>query len=152
MGVTKMLTWEDQDLLMTTTLQALKLAEIECVKPDLPRGSNDERRQTIASLEDAQAGLTDAAAGLADTGTLVLVDGEGRSSLASLLPPVHVALLPVDRIHAGMQAWLDAGGRNQLYGASSVVLVSGPSRTADIEMTLTIGVHGPGRIIVFLVE
>ncbi len=152
MGVTKILTWEDQDPLMSATLQALKLAGVVCVQPDLPHGSNDERRQAIASLEDAQAGLTDAVAGLADTGTLVLVDGAGRSSLASLLPPMHVALLPVDRIHPGMQAWLDARGRNQLDGASSVALVSGPSRTADIEMTLTIGVHGPGRIIVFLVE
>jgi L-lactate dehydrogenase complex protein LldF len=151
-GITKMLTWGDQDPLMAATLQELKRSGINCVQPDLPRGSNDERRQIIASLEDAQAGLTSAMAGFSETGTLVLANGAGRSSLASLLPPVHVVLLPVDRIHAGMQAWLAAEGRQEIAEASSVALVSGPSRTADIEMTLTIGVHGPGKVIVFLVE
>ncbi|HEY69488.1 MAG TPA: iron-sulfur cluster-binding protein [Anaerolineae bacterium] len=152
MGITKMLAWGDQEPLMVAALQALKLAGVDCVQPDLPRGSNDERRQAIATLEDAQAGLTGAIAGIADTGTMVLADGAGRPSLASLLPPIHVALLPVDRIHAGMQAWLAAGGRDQIANSSNVALVTGPSRTADIEMTLTIGVHGPGKVIVFLVE
>jgi L-lactate dehydrogenase complex protein LldF len=151
-GISKMLTWGNQDPLMAATLRALRLAGIECVQPNLPRGSTDERQQAIASLADAQAGLTTAIAGIADTGTLVLGDGPGRSSLASLLPPVHVALLPVKRIHAGMQSWLAAGGKRQIAEAANVALVSGPSRTADIEMTLTIGVHGPGRVLVLLME
>ena len=137
---------------MAETLAALRKAGIECVQPELPRGSGAERMQAIAALADVQAGLTGALAGLADTGTVVLADGPGRSALASLLPPLHMALLPVERMHAGMQSWLAKEGKRQIAEAASVALVSGPSRTADIEMTLTVGVHGPGEVVVFLVE
>jgi L-lactate dehydrogenase complex protein LldG len=51
-----------------------------------------------------------------------------------------------------MQGWLETGGKSQIGASSNVVLVTGPSRTADIEMTLTIGVHGPGEVTVFLVD
>jgi L-lactate dehydrogenase complex protein LldF len=151
-GVKRLLSWGTDDPLLAATLAELREAEIECLQPDLPRGSSTERAQTISSLADAQAGLTGANAGLADTGSVVLTDGPGRPALASLLPPLHVVLLPLKRIHESMQRWLESGGDNQIGESSSVVLVTGPSRTADIEMTLTIGVHGPERVIVFLVE
>ena len=63
----------------------------------------------------------------------------------SLLPPVHVALVPVDRLHATLGALL-AAEPDLLRTSANVVFVTGPSRTADIEMTLTRGVHGP-RIV-----
>ena len=63
----------------------------------------------------------------------------------SLLPPVHVALVPVERLHATLGA-LFAAEPDLLRAAANVVFVTGPSRTADIEMTLTRGVHGP-RIV-----
>jgi L-lactate dehydrogenase complex protein LldF len=107
-----------------------------------------------ASLERAAAarvGLTGAVAGLADVGTLVLPSGEGRSLCASLLPPVHLAILDERDLHDSLEAWLATDGGRWVAQEAAVVLVTGPSRTADIEMTLTIGVHGPRRVVVFLV-
>ena len=91
-------------------------------------------------------------AALADTGTLMQPSGAGRSQLASLLPPVHIAILFEQDIFSSMGAWLDAGGSQLVRTSSNLVMISGPSRTADIEMTLTLGVHGPGRLIIFCVD
>lgn len=93
-------------------------------------------------------GLTGATAGIAETGTLVLPAGAGRPLVASLLPEVHVAVLWARDIEQDLQQVL---ARSEFRQASSVVLISGPSRTADIEMTLTIGVHGPREVYVFCV-
>jgi L-lactate dehydrogenase complex protein LldG len=71
--------------------------------------------------------------------------------VASLLPPLHIALLRVEDIHADMGQWIAGGGRLILGSASYTNFISGPSRTADIELTLTIGVHGPGRLCIFCV-
>jgi L-lactate dehydrogenase complex protein LldG len=89
--------------------------------------------------------VTGADAALADTGSIGLVHGHGRARLVSLLPPVHVALVPVAHLHATLGALL-AAQPHLLGGAANVVFITGPSRTADIEMTLTRGVHGP-RIV-----
>ena len=94
-----------------------------------------------------RAGLTGSLAGIAETGTLVLASGNGRPQSVSLLPEVHLAVLQAEQIVCSLGEFdLD------VEDASCVCLVSGPSRTADIEMTLTIGVHGPGQLIVFLMD
>jgi L-lactate dehydrogenase complex protein LldF len=93
-----------------------------------------------------KVGLTGCAAGIANTGTVLLLD-EGETLKASLLPETHLVILPASHLIADLPEAL-AETRN----ASNAVLVTGPSRTADIEMTLTIGVHGPREIIVFLVD
>jgi L-lactate dehydrogenase complex protein LldG len=95
-------------------------------------------------------GFTGADAALADSGAIVLVGGPGRSRLASLLPPIHVALLPVDRVLPDL-ATLFAGRPGLLDESSQVVCIAGPSRTADIEMTLSHGVHGPTHVHVVLI-
>jgi len=102
-----------------------------------------------------KAGLTGALAGIAETGTLVLPSGEGRMLSASLLPEVHIAVLRASDLRASLkQVFKEAndGQLQQVRKASSLVLISGPSRTGDIEMTLTIGVHGPGEVHVFCLE
>jgi L-lactate dehydrogenase complex protein LldF len=103
-------------------------------------------------LEEVTAGLTGVEAALADTGSLVLLSGKGRSLLASLLPRLHVAVVPASKIRPSLAAWLQEGGGRRITSASQTVLVTGPSRTADIEMTLTVGVHGPARLVILLVE
>lgn len=103
------------------------------------------RDDAYRRLDGAIVGITGAHAALADTGSVVLVHGEGRPRLASLLPPVHVALVPAHRLRATLGA-LWAEEPEMLRQSANVVLVTGPSRTADIEMTLTRGVHGP-RIV-----
>ncbi len=96
-----------------------------------------------------RAGITGALAGIADTGTLVIVGGKGKPLTASLLPEIHVAILRAKDIYANLPQVLNLP---EVRKAPAAVLISGPSRTADIEMTLTIGVHGPKELHVFLVE
>ena len=105
----------------------------------------DARDEDYRRLDTAILGITGAQAALADTGSVGLVHGKGRARLVSLLPPVHVALVSVDRLHATLAA-VFAAEPDLLRAAANVVFVTGPSRTADIEMTLTRGVHGP-RIV-----
>ena len=95
-----------------------------------------------------KAGLTGALAGVAETGTLVVPGGDGRPQTASLLPEIHIAVLRTENIHQNLPQVLNL---REVQDASSVALISGPSRTADIEMTLTIGVHGPREVHVFCV-
>jgi L-lactate utilization protein LutC len=125
------------------------------------------RESGILDLPGVQSGFTDAAAlralcatadvgitsadyALADTGTLVMLSSPAEARLISLLPPVHIAVLPKQRILSGL---------DELFtilplpaeATSSMVLITGPSRTADIEQILVRGVHGPGEIHVVVV-
>lgn len=98
---------------------------------------------------DADVGLSSADAALAETGSLVISSGPGKSRLATLLPMVHLALVPTSRLTADIFTWTAA--RQEAIPAN-VTLVSGPSKTADIEQTMAVGVHGPKRFIVILYE
>ncbi len=128
--------------------------------PYLPAGILDDLAQAgfqVAHQPDpqAQAGLTGALAGLAETATLVLPSGPGRPASASLLPEIHLAILRRQDILPNLQSLLSGEPTASLQSvleAPSVALVSGPSRTGDIEMTHTIGVHGPRRVHVFCVD
>lgn len=96
-----------------------------------------------------RVGITWAAAGLADTGSLLVTGGENELLSASLLSEVHIAILNRRDLHASLPDILNTQVVRQ---AAAAVIITGPSRTADIEMTLTIGVHGPGELIVLLVD
>lgn len=104
-------------------------------------------------LEKADAGVTWADWGIAETGSVVLLSAPRRSRLVSLLPPVHIALLPAERLVATRDdvfARVKSGASDQW--PTNVVIATGPSRTADIENDLSIGVHGPGHVHVFILE
>jgi len=105
-----------------------------------------------AAQGDDLIGMNEAFCALAETGTLMLLSGPGTPAAVSLLPETHVALLPVSRIVARMEdAWaLLRKERGSLPRA--VNFVSGPSRTADIEQTVTLGAHGPYRVLIVLVS
>lgn len=96
----------------------------------------------------ADVGLSGAVAALAETGTLIVQSGPGQSRLATLLPPVHIALLFAEQLLPDLFAWTQA---RQSLPPANFTLISGPSKTADIEQTLSIGVHGPKRLIVVLI-
>lgn len=96
-----------------------------------------------------RVGVTGALAGIAETGSLVLVGGEGRPLTASLLPDVHIAILRESNLVPTLS---DVLCRPEIRTASTAVIITGPSRTGDIEMTLTIGVHGPKELHVLLIE
>ena len=97
------------------------------------------------AAENATLSITAADYALADTGTLVVfaVAGEGRT--LSLLAPVNACLVPASRIISTL-AELFTLEPELAARASAMVLITGPSRTADIELTLTVGVHGPGEL------
>jgi L-lactate dehydrogenase complex protein LldG len=117
--------------------------EIELLAHDAPRA---------AQLE-AQAGLTAAQWGIAETGTLVLESARERHRLASLLAPLHVALLPAGRLLGTLDEALAAvRGPDGAPAARTITFVTGPSRTADIELELVVGVHGPRDLHVVLLE
>jgi L-lactate utilization protein LutC len=107
----------------------------------------------VAGRGEDEIGVSNAAYGLADTGSVVLLAGPDEPRGRSLLPPVHVSVLEVDRLVPGL-AELFAELGPDLPG--SVAIVTGPSRTgpsrsADIEQVLALGVHGPGEVHVILV-
>ncbi len=95
---------------------------------------------------EIKVGLTGVSAAVAETGSIVLTSGPGQPLFTSLLPEIHIAILYEDQIYKNLPQVLHL---QEIQNAASVVMISGPSRTADIEMTLTIGVHGPGDIYVF---
>jgi L-lactate dehydrogenase complex protein LldG len=107
-------------------------------------------------LAAAGLGLTTADLAVAETGSVVLASGIGKGRAVSLLPPCHVAVLGADRLIATLDeagVLLEAWHADGTPGAgANVVFVTGPSRTADIELTLTRGVHGPREVhVVFVV-
>jgi len=93
------------------------------------------------------AGVSRALYGLADTGSVVLAASPEESRAVSLLPEVHVSLLAEDRILPGLEALFEALGGEL---PSALAIVTGPSRSADIEQKLAVGVHGPGEVHVVL--
>ncbi len=143
-----LLTWDfSKDEMLPNLAERLRAAGYTLLDGKLPP-DNPARLEKIQAYAAAPAGLSGALAALADSGTLVIPSGNGRPLLASLLPPIHIAILREGDIYPDMQSWIAAGGRQTIANAGSLALVSGPSRTADIEMTLTIGVHGPGKAVV----
>lgn len=145
--VQKMITWDSIRVGNVDLIKYLDRAGFTLLDSNLP--ADEQYQEHLYSLSQAEAGLTGAIAALADTGTLVVPGGFGRSLLSSLLPPIHLVVLRVADIYPSMTDWLNNGGKQLLKEVPSTTLISGPSRTADIEMTLTIGVHGPGQVIVF---
>jgi L-lactate dehydrogenase complex protein LldG len=97
----------------------------------------------------AEVGVTGCHGAIAETGSLALLSGPGCSRAVSLLPPVHVALVCPDDLFYGMGDFF-AARAGRIDGAASCTFVTGPSRTADIELSLTIGVHGPGRVVIIV--
>jgi L-lactate utilization protein LutC len=106
---------------------------------------------SAADLFNVDVGITTAQAAIAETGTLVLDSSRERNRLTSLVPPVHIAIVDAAQIHQTLGETLSALQRNGEV-SSIVTFVTGPSRTADIELTLAIGVHGPQELYVIVNE
>ena len=109
---------------------------------------------TADDAEPAEAGVSRARFAVAETGSLAVVGDELQPRLATMLPPVHVALVDLGRLYGTLDeaaAELERLMRPGRGGVRYVTLVTGPSRTADVEKTLAVGVHGPRAVHVVLV-
>lgn len=103
-----------------------------------------------AARGDDLVGITGAFCAIAETGTLMLLSGPETPATVSLLPETHVALLSTSRIVAHMEDAWSLLRREHGAPPRAINFVSGPSRTADIEQTVTLGAHGPYRVLVVL--
>lgn len=149
-GGKDLMMWDEFEIPVLGLGDALRVKGYARLEVDVPRDA-EGRRTKLAELGRAAAGITAALAGLADTGTLALVTSAKRSRLASLLPPMHIAILPTLRLFDSMAAFF-AAYPEVTKDASNLVFVTGPSRTADIELTLQRGVHGPKFLQVVLLD
>lgn len=105
-----------------------------------------------SALGDDKVGVTGSYCAVAETGTLVLLSGQEHHATTSLLPETHIAVVRRNRIVKTMEeAWQLI--RSEVGSLPrQVAFISGPSRTADIEMTLVYGAHGPFRVHVIIVD
>jgi L-lactate dehydrogenase complex protein LldG len=124
----------------------------ECGIASLPgvQSGLTDRDELRAACSTAVCGISGADYALADTGTLVMLSSRREARLISLLPPVYIALVARERLLTGLDELLSIWPR-PAEQTSSMVLITGPSRTADIEQILVRGVHGPGEIHVVVV-
>ena len=106
----------------------------------------------VARQDDgsARVGLTGVNAALAATGSLVLESGPGRYRSASLLPDLHIALMTAEQILPDLETWAAARAHAAFREASNTVIVSGPSKTADIGHQLVKGAHGPRELHILI--
>jgi L-lactate dehydrogenase complex protein LldG len=118
--------------------------------------SGEARQALREKTVEADIGLTQADFVLADTGTMVLLAKSGQPRSVSLVPPRHIAILrpedfvaDLDELFARISA---QGGKLGDRLTSAMTFITGPSRTADIEQTLFIGVHGPLEVHAILLE
>ena len=116
-----------------------------------------ERGRLRALVAEADLGVTGADLAVAETGTLVLVSAAGRPRSTSLLPPCHVAIFDraalvesLEQVGLALEAWHE--GVAPPERGAVITFITGPGRTADIELTLTRGVHGPKEIHAIFVE
>lgn len=140
------ITWDDADLPLPNVAAQLQAAGF-VVEQIAAEADSPQRRD---ELEKIPVGITGAVAGLADTGSVIVDSGAGRARGASLLPPVHVALLPVASLFPDLPTWMAHQGGTMLADIANLTIISGPSKTADIELNLVLGVHGPGEVHVIL--
>ncbi|MFO1412637.1 MAG: LUD domain-containing protein [Burkholderiales bacterium] len=111
-------------------------------------GLSIEPRPTVGN---DRLGITGSFCGIAETGTLVFVTGAATPTATALLPDTHIAVVSADRIVSGMEEAF-ALVRNEFeVMPRGINMISGPSRTGDIEQTIVLGAHGPYRVHILLV-
>ncbi|MDE0235561.1 MAG: lactate utilization protein [bacterium] len=142
-GAEEFLAWDQEHLPADGLLAALADRGYRRASSCLPSDPEGRVPHQMGYM-DAVVGVSAALAAFAESGSVVVASGKGRSRLASVIPAVHVVLVPTDRIFRSLSHW--AAHAEEPGSLANLVFVTGPSRTGDIELTLTKGVHGPGEI------
>jgi L-lactate dehydrogenase complex protein LldG len=128
--------------------------EVMAAGEEADENRRGERRRLLRSqVAQADMGITGVDYAIAETGTCVLLPRRGVSRLVSLLPPVHVAVVEQGQVLPSLDELFTLRRHEFVRGnlASHMNLISGPSRSADIEYTLVKGVHGPGEVYMVLI-
>lgn len=107
--------------------------------------------QARPAQNEDPVGITGAFCAIAETGTLMMLSGPDTPASSSLLPETHVAVIDPQRIVNSMEDAWDLLRREHKQLPRAVNFISGPSRTADIEQTVTLGAHGPYRVLIVIV-
>ena len=113
-----------------------------------PAGNDKAALRELCAVSDI--GISSADYALSNTGTLVMLSSQEEPRMISLLPPLHIAVVPESRIIGSLDDLLTILPR-PAEQTSSMVLITGPSRTGDIEQILVRGVHGPGELHVVVI-
>ncbi|MDI3317097.1 MAG: lactate utilization protein [Bacillota bacterium] len=149
--------WDDPEL---AALDLAELLERLGLRAAVWRAQGSEEAAEAAARLRGQAaravlGVTGASWAVAETGTVALSSDRGSGRLVSLLPPAHLAVVRrsrvVETVGEGFRLLMEEAGRRGGL-PSAVHLISGPSMSADIEGELTVGVHGPGRVVAVIGE
>jgi L-lactate dehydrogenase complex protein LldG len=144
-GIESFMMWDDLPVPgLEEGLRALGLRHIDA---NVPTGGRIEHQ---LGYLDVVLGVTGAEAAFVESGSIVVRSGVGRPRMASLVPLVHVALLPRNAVFRSLSHWA-AEHAGTMAAAANVVFITGVSRTGDIEMRLNTGVHGPGHLHVIMV-
>jgi len=138
--------WED--LPASGVASALTAAGLTRVKGEVPVETRIEHQ---LGYRDLDLGVTGATAGLAESGSVVLEHRPGRPRMASLVPEVHVALLDLTLMERTLVHWAHKFPES-VANTANLVVITGPSRTGDIEQQLTLGVHGPKHVHIVLIK
>ena len=141
-------TWDDAQIPVRGIGSYLGLSGMDEHVVDIPRETG--RAESVAALERIDLGVTGADAAFARSGAIVLEGGPGRPRMTSLVPRIHVAVVRAVDVHASFSTWAEQHP-DVLRRSANLVFVAGPSRSADIEFSLSIGVHGPGELHVVLI-
>jgi L-lactate dehydrogenase complex protein LldG len=145
-NATRILAWDFQYIPVKGLEKAIKDSSIEIIQPEM----HDEfRAETIETIRDAQVGLTGVDAVAAATSTMIVSTGPGKGRLPTVLAPVHIAVVDIKQVVPRLEDWLAAERKNglqKMWNSANICFISGPSRTADIEMEMILGVHGPGKV------
>ena len=128
--------------------EALERADFKIVRT-IPV-ADTERSAMRSRVADADLGIVDADFAIASTGTLAVASPPDRPSSLTLLPPASLAIVQIDRVMPDLAGVLAALGPNGV-AANRLTLITGPSRTADIEKRIVLGVHGPKSLHVIVV-
>lgn len=145
-GGRSFMAWDE--LPVAGVVSALATAGLDRLAHEVPI---EKRAAHQGGYRHLDLGVTGADAGLAESGSIVMLHGQGRPRMASLAPNVHVAILDLPLLHRTLAHWA-AQHPDLVEQTANLVVVTGPSRSGDIEMNLNLGVHGPRHVHIVLVR
>ncbi len=142
----KVILWESRLLKDMDLFHILETEQIQSILPSqIYKG---DRKALFNELSEADTGITECLYGISENGSVVLESRKGMERITSLIPPHHIAILPSSRIVESINEVF----KDKRCVDSCMTFISGPSKTADIELTLILGIHGPKSLDIIIAK